>query len=63
MKRLIARLWREDNGQDLVEYAMLTAFVALAAFAGFNLLVTALSSSYSAWDSGEQNLWTPPNPS
>jgi pilus assembly protein Flp/PilA len=29
MKNLIARFVREDEGQDLVEYALLLAFIAL----------------------------------
>ena len=31
MKNLIARFVREEEGQDLVEYALLIAFIALAA--------------------------------
>ena len=29
----LGRLWREEEGQDLVEYSLLLAFVALAAVA------------------------------
>ena len=28
---LLASLWKDERGQDVVEYALLTAFVALAA--------------------------------
>jgi Flp pilus assembly pilin Flp len=28
-KRLAVALWRDENGQDLIEYALLLAFVAL----------------------------------
>jgi Flp pilus assembly pilin Flp len=63
MKRSMIRLWRESAGQDLVEYALLTAFIALTTVGGVALLTNALSAAYSAWDSGEQNLWEPPNPS
>lgn len=31
MKNLIDRLWSEDQGQDLIEYAILTGFIALVA--------------------------------
>jgi Flp pilus assembly pilin Flp len=35
MKNLIARFIREEDGQDLVEYTLLLAFVALASAALF----------------------------
>ena len=28
---LLASLWKDERGQDVIEYALLTAFVALAA--------------------------------
>ena len=31
MKNLIARFIRDDQGQDLIEYALLAGFIALAA--------------------------------
>ena len=31
MKNFLRRLWREEEGQDLVEYALLVALVALGA--------------------------------
>jgi Flp pilus assembly pilin Flp len=47
MKNLIARFVREDEGQDLIEYALLGSFVALAAYAGANFLGTNLNTWYS----------------
>lgn len=35
MKTLLVMLWREDRGQDLIEYTLLMAFVALASAALF----------------------------
>ena len=35
MKQLLVNFLREDNGQDLVEYTLLLAFVALASAALF----------------------------
>jgi len=46
MKNLIARFVREDAGQDLIEYALLGSFVALAAYAGANFLGTNLNTWY-----------------
>jgi Flp pilus assembly pilin Flp len=31
MKKFLARFVREDEGQDLIEYALLAAFIALVA--------------------------------
>ena len=36
--QLITRLWRDDEGQDLIEYALLAAFIALAALAAMRLV-------------------------
>jgi Flp pilus assembly pilin Flp len=35
MKGLMIRFWREEQGQDLIEYTLLLAFVCLAAAALF----------------------------
>ncbi len=35
MKNLIVCFWRDDRGQDLIEYTLLLAFVCLAAAALF----------------------------
>ena len=48
MKTLIARFVREEDGQDLIEYALLGSFVSLAAYAGSNFLGTELNDWYSA---------------
>ena len=46
MQNLIARFVREDEGQDLVEYALLIAFVALACIIGLQQLGTAINQTY-----------------
>ena len=43
MKQLLISLVRDDQGQDLIEYALLAAFVSLAAAIGAGLLGTALN--------------------
>jgi pilus assembly protein Flp/PilA len=47
MKNLLARLWNEEEGQDLVEYGLLVALVALAAIAGMKGLANAISNTFS----------------
>ena len=41
-----ARLLRDEEGQDLIEYALLATFVSLVAIAGATLLGTALNNWY-----------------
>ena len=42
----LRRLVRDEEGQDLIEYALLATFVSLVAIAGAALLGTALNSWY-----------------
>ena len=46
MKNLIVRFVREDEGQDLIEYALLAAFISLAAVAAISQLGTAVNNVY-----------------
>lgn len=47
MKQLISRFIRNDEGQDLVEYAFLVAFIALLVTVGLTALSTGLNTYYS----------------
>ncbi len=52
-----------DEGDDLIEYALLTAFVGTAGALLFNVLSGAIFSSYTSWDAGQQTISaTTPNP-
>jgi pilus assembly protein Flp/PilA len=46
MKTLITRFVREEAGQDLIEYALLAAVVALGAVTAMGLLADDISTSY-----------------
>jgi len=62
---LLDRLVRDENGQDLVEYALLTTAIGLGAIVAFNLLQSALAYAYGTYtgDSGSVNgLWESPAP-
>ena len=43
---LLARLWREDEAQGLVEYVLILALVAFAAVAGMSSLATSINSAF-----------------
>jgi Flp pilus assembly pilin Flp len=46
--KLITRFIRDDQGQDLIEYALLAAFVSLAAIGGATFLGNGLQTWYNA---------------
>jgi pilus assembly protein Flp/PilA len=46
MKNLVARLVREDSGQDLVEYALLVSLIALVVVSGMGTISTALNNLF-----------------
>jgi pilus assembly protein Flp/PilA len=46
MKSIWTRFWRETDGQDLVEYALILAAIALAMIAAVKGVTTALNSVY-----------------
>jgi len=48
MKNIMMRLWKEEEGQDLIEYVLLVALVALAVAAAFPAIVTAIDGVFSS---------------
>ena len=46
MKNMLARLWKEEEGQDLTEYALLLVLVALAAIGSLGPLATAINKRF-----------------
>ncbi len=46
MKSIVMRLWSEDEGQDLIEYVLLVALIALLVAAAFPALASAISNQF-----------------
>jgi Flp pilus assembly pilin Flp len=46
MKALVAGLWAEENGQDLAEYALLLAMLALGAIASIHTIANTVNSIF-----------------
>jgi pilus assembly protein Flp/PilA len=42
-----AQIFREDNGQDLIEYALTAALIALAATAGMSTVAQDINKAFS----------------
>jgi pilus assembly protein Flp/PilA len=47
MTSLLLRLWKEEEGQDLVEYGLLVVLVALGAIAAMQSLASGISDAFS----------------
>ena len=47
MKKALRRLWQEEEGQDLTEYALLIVLVALVCISSMNTLAGAISDVFS----------------
>jgi Flp pilus assembly pilin Flp len=46
MKDLVAQLWAEEKGQDLTEYALLLALLALGAIATVRTFATTVNNMF-----------------
>ena len=55
MLNVIKRLWQDEQGQDLIEYTLLMAFVALASAA---LFISSGASISSIWSDSNVELST-----
>ena len=58
MKQLLTRLVRDEQGQDLVEYALIVAAVGLALITTVNQLSAAIVSLYSSITQGLASIGT-----
>jgi Flp pilus assembly pilin Flp len=62
---LLGRLFSDDRGQDLVEYALLAAFIGIAGWAVIMALPTVIGATYASWldpNNGVPGQWNPPEP-
>lgn len=62
MLALLNRLLHADDGQDLIEYALVTASIGLAGIATWPAISTAIGSAYGTWDADTQSIWETPDP-
>ena len=46
MNNLLMRLWKEEEGQDLTEYALLLVLLSLAAIGSTGGLATAINGTF-----------------
>ena len=60
--KLLKKFVVEEDGQDLIEYALLTGAVGFAGVVGINAIGAAINVAYGSWDTGVNSLWQPPPP-
>lgn len=58
----LARLLFETDGQDMVEYALLTTFIGFAGAAAWIGMRTSLGNAYTGFNQAVWNLWEPSDP-
>jgi Flp pilus assembly pilin Flp len=56
------QLVRDERGQDLVEYGMLTAFIAIAAMLAYTTIPDKMGNAFSGAGTEIHNLWIPQDP-
>ena len=57
------RLARDESAQDLIEYALLSAFVGLAGLVALNGISSAIGIYYGTSNTSVNGLWNSPTPS
>jgi Flp pilus assembly pilin Flp len=63
--RLLSRFASEEDGQDIVEYAFLAAFIGVTSYLALNGIRDAVGDAYDSWldpDVGVPSAWNPPEP-
>jgi Flp pilus assembly pilin Flp len=53
---MLVRFLLDESGQDVIEYALLTAFIGFAGMFVWTNIMTTIGTKYSGWDTGVQNL-------
>ena len=46
MKQVVSNLIRDEQGQDLIEYALVVALVAFGAISGMNTVATKINGAF-----------------
>ena len=62
LDRYLLCLWRCDGGSDLIEYALLTAFIGVTSIGAWLAIEATLQDAYTNRDAGTQDIWRTPDP-
>ena len=58
----LVRLLSDESGADLIEYMLLTSFIAIVGWLGIQFIGTSINNSYRTWDAATQGAWEVPDP-
>jgi Flp pilus assembly pilin Flp len=62
-RHLLGRLLgRDSDGQDLIEYALLTGIIAIAGILVFPTIQSKMADAYQDWNDNAQAIWEVPPP-
>ena len=56
MKTIVRRFLTENDGADLIEYALLSAFIGVCAVAAWINIPPHIATAYTNWDAGVQTI-------
>jgi len=56
MRRLFTQLFRDDRGQDLIEYALLAGFISLVAVTAITSIGSQVNGWYSSYNTVIQTI-------
>ena len=59
MKQLLLKLWRDDDGQDMVEYALIAGLISIVAFAAVQTTGTSIGT---IWNNVSTDMGQAANP-
>jgi Flp pilus assembly pilin Flp len=62
VRSLARALLTNDDGQDLIEYALLTGMVTVGFATVFSIARGQMVAAYQQWISDTNDLWVPPPP-
>jgi Flp pilus assembly pilin Flp len=56
---VLRRLIDDEDGQDLIEYALLTGAIGMCAFVAFSLWSASINGTYKTLNTTTNGLWDP----
>ena len=62
MTKLLRRLLCDDDGQDVIEYALLTAGIGVIGVATWPAIANGIGQAYLRLDQRTQDIWEVPDP-
>ena len=59
---LVRRFFEDESGQDLIEYGLLAAIIAIAGVAVLPLIGPKMGNAFLNWGTQVNNVWVPLDP-